>query len=341
LDIKELKNYIYENHFVEQILVSIKCHHIKYHSSGYWTCANHDGDNNTAIVIYNNELLICENYTRKMIKTNRVTDLIDLVCYNLNISIFEALKYLCNEVGLDYYHDFNEDIPESLKITRMLCDMNSNINCNIDDIPLKPIPLSILNYYKPYVNDLFYNDNIDYETQKEFQIGYDECTNRITIPIFSEIGDLVGVKGRLFKKDVDKDELKYLYIEPCARSRILYGLNKTLPYIKQTGKVYVLEAEKGVLQGWTYGDRNIVATGGKKLAQTQIDMLVRLGVDIILCFDKDVTREEIEELANQFPEQVPIYYIFDDDGILNKKESPTDNPTKWNILKSKHKYKIK
>ena len=39
LDAKELKNYIYENRYVEQILESIGCHHIKYHASNtYWTC---------------------------------------------------------------------------------------------------------------------------------------------------------------------------------------------------------------------------------------------------------------------------------------------------------------
>lgn len=38
MDVKELKNYIYENQFVEQILESISCHHIRYHASGtYWT----------------------------------------------------------------------------------------------------------------------------------------------------------------------------------------------------------------------------------------------------------------------------------------------------------------
>ena len=103
------------------------------------------------------------------------------------------------------------------------------------EVPLKPIPVEILDYYKPYVNDLFYEDGISYSTQKEFQIGYDTETNRITIPIYSEIGDLVGVKGRLFQKEVDESECKYLYLEKCAKSKILFGLNKTLPYIKRLG----------------------------------------------------------------------------------------------------------
>ena len=83
---------------------------------------------------------------------------------------------------------------------------------------------------------MFHNDNISYEVQREFEIGYDDFSNRITIPIRDEIGSLVGVKGRLFQRELTDDEMKYLYIEPCNRSQILYGLHKSIPYIERTGK---------------------------------------------------------------------------------------------------------
>ena len=63
--------------------------------------------------------------------------------------------------------------------------------------------------------------------------------------------------------------------------------------IKRVGRIYVGEAEKFVEQAWSYGYRNTGGTGGKELSQYQIDLLVRLGVDIIFCFDKDVTKEEL------------------------------------------------
>ena len=103
----------------------------------------------------------------------------------------------------------------------------------------------------------------------------------------------------------------------------------------------MVEAEKGVLQGFTYVFKNIVATGGKEFSKTQIDMLVRLGVQIILCLDKDVNKIEIEELASKFPDCVPIYYIYDEDNILDEKEAPTDNPDKWKHLTQNNVYRIK
>lgn len=341
MDVRELKNYIYENKYVEQILESIGCHHIKYHSiNEYWTCANADGDNNGAIVIYDNEYLLCINYTRQMINSNRKTDIVDLVCYTKHLSFPEGLKFICDEIGMSYYHDFEEDIPESFKILKMINDMSSNLIAE-NEKPLKPINEHILSYYKPYVNDLFYEDYIDYSTQKEFEIGYDEESNRYTIPIRSEIGDLVGVKGRYFDREVPAGKNKYLYLEPCAKSKILYGLYKTMPYIKKTGRVYVVESEKAVMQLWGYGYKNVISTGGKELSQYQIQLIIRLGVDIVFALDKDVKKDEIEELSKKFPDGVPIYYIYDEDGILSEKESPSDNPDKWQKLVRGNIYKMK
>ena len=188
MDVKELKNYIYENNYCEQILESVGCHHIKYHSVGaYWTAGNPDGDNKGAIILYNNESLICLNKTRQMIRGNRQTDIIDLVCYVKDLTFPEGLKEICSEIGMSYYHDFEEDIPDSFKILKMLEDMDSNIS-EEKEKPLQPISEKILSYYKPYVNDLFYEDHINYETQREFEIGFDEETNRYTIPIRSELG---------------------------------------------------------------------------------------------------------------------------------------------------------
>lgn len=340
MDVVQLKSYILEESRVDEILQSIGCHHIHYHSSGYWTCANKDGDNKQAIVVWNNEYLPCVNYTRQMVSNGRKTDIIDLVCFANDLTFPEALKYICNILGIEYYHDFNLDIPESLQITDLILKMNQNSTYDIDK-PLKPISKKILSYYKNRVNNLFLNDNISYSTQQDFQIGYDDSTNRITIPIFSEIGDLVGVKGRLLKEQLSPDDMKYIYLEPCQRSKVIYGLNKTMPYIKRAGRIYVPEAEKGVLQLWDYGDRNAGATGGKELSSQQIELLTRLGVDIVFVQDKDVKQEEIEELASHFVDQIPIYYIYDNDNILDEKESPTDNPEKWKYLKKNNIYRIK
>jgi len=284
--------------------------------------------------------LQCINYTRDINGKNNSADLISLVCFIKDISFSEGLKYICDIIGIDYYKNPDEDLPESLRITKLIYEMQSNYDIE-EDKPLKPISERILTYYKPYVTDMFANDGIDYMTQQEFEIGYDPETNRITIPIRDEISNLIGVKARLFKNNIEEHELKYIYIEPCARSKVLYGLYKTYQYIKQSSLVYIGESEKFVPQLWSMGIYNSVGIGGKKITSQQIEKLTRLGVDLVFCYDKDVTKLEIERIADRFIDGVSIYYLFDDKNILKEKQSPSDDPVKWQRLCNECLYKIK
>lgn len=330
VNIADLKNYILEEQQIEPILEELGCHHIS-HKAGYYQCANPDGDNSTALCIYENENLTAVDYTRDIANGKTSYDLISVVQFFLELSFPKAIKQICEWVGLDYYHNFEEDLPKSMLILKELIAMQNEGEEHEDDRPIVPISEAILGYYKPYVNQIFADDGISYETQQEFEIGFDELTNRITIPIRDEIGTLVGVKGRYFGKPPE-GELKYLYLEPCARNRILYGLYKTEPYIKNEGLVYVGEAEKSVMQMWNMDVCNCVATGGKKVSQNQIEILTRLCVDICFVFDKDVQLSELMVLANRFVDGVSVYAVVDDKGILNEKEAPTDNPEKFKAL---------
>lgn len=337
---RDLKNYIYENNLIPQILESIGCYHIKFHGK-YWTCSNHDGNNIKAVSIYNTEYINVVNYTRDITSGGKLpSDLISLVCFNKQLSPFEGIKFICNEIGIDYYHNFEDELPESLKITKLIYDLQESNLDNDEEKPLKPISPTILNYYKPYVNDMFLKDNISYETQREFGIAYDPESNRIAIPIYSEIGDLIGVKGRLFKENLESWEQKYIYLEPCAKSKILYGLNKTYQFIKNNGFVFVGESEKFVAQLWDVGIYNSVSIGGHQFSSTQIDKLTRLGVDITVCFDKDVSKTDIENECSKFIDGTNVYYLYDKDNLLNEKESPSDDINKFKELNLNYKYKF-
>lgn len=339
MDIAYLKDHITDNNLISTILENLGCHHIRDRGE-YYSAANPDGDNSSALTVYKDSLTVID-YTRH-ITENTSCDIFDLVKFFEQCNFFQAIKKVCDWIELDYYADPMDDLPESLKLTRLIVEMTKEDDMEEDETkPLKPISERILTYYQSWGNVLFHRDNINYTTQQEFEIGYDEMANRITIPIRDEIGTLVGVKGRLFADTIEDGELKYYYLEHCNRSKILYGLYKTLPYIERNGEVYVTESEKGVLQLWSMGIYNAVATGGKKVSSQQINMLTRLGVDIIFCFDKDVEQTELEELADHFIDSVNIYAIIDKNNILEEKESPSDNPDKFVELERNNKYRIK
>lgn len=333
MDITALKEHIYNEDLSEQVLESIGCHHIINHNKEYITCANRDGDNKNAIVLYLNENLTTINYTRTLSKTKRATDLIDLVMFAENLSFPEAMKFICNAIGIDYYNNDIEDIPEALQIIKLLQEMHTNAEPE-DNTPLKPISEKILSYYISCGNTMFENDNISLEIQQEFKVGYDPQSNRITIPLYDSIGNLVGVKARLFKYDLtESDPPKYMFLHRCNKSRLLYGYFENKEYIKNSQSVYVVESEKAVQQCASYGCRNVVATMGKTISKSQVELLVRLDKKIILALDQDVEYEELVNIKNMFPEQVPVYYIQDNEHLLQEKESPSDRSEVFMKLK--------
>lgn len=330
MDIKSLKRYVFENEKISDVLEAVGCHHINDRMT-YIQCCNPDGDNPTAICVYKNEWLGCINYTRDMSKYclyDNKYDIISLIQFLEDCDFVQAVKICCDAVGIEYYHNFEDDVPESIIFLRLLNDLDTNTER--DNCKLTPKSESVLSYYKKYYNYKFYNDGISFDTQAEFEVGFDEATNRITIPIRGEDGTLLGVKGRSIN---DTDTPKYTYIESCPKGKILYGLYKTLPYIKRQNCVYVFESEKAVMQAWSYGDYNCVATGGKTISQQQVDMICRVCSNVIFAFDKDVDENEIKNIYKMFPSQINTKAILDKSNILSGKESPTDDFLKWKKLK--------
>ena len=337
MDIRELKEEILNRELIPDILEGIGCHHITDRGE-YFSCGNRDGDNPRAIVVYKNEYIGCTNYTRQITKNGRSADIFDLIAYTEECSFAEAMKFVCNLAGLDFYGEAQE-VPESLQILKLLKSMSIGED-EEDDSPVKPISEKILSYYLPYGNKMFEDDNISLEVQQEFEIGFDPYSGYITIPIRDSLGTLCGVKGRYFGEP-DEWHTKYTYIEKCNKAKILYGYWQNREYIKNSRFLYVVESEKAVQQLASIGIRNVISTGGKTISKYQIELIIRTGCIPIFAYDKDVDEDELKNIANMFVDGIPIYAMIDRDNILDKKESPSDNSQKWQHLVKNNIYKIK
>ena len=335
MDVRDLKEEIINRELLSDILSELGCHHIQ-DRGDYFTCGNRDGDNPRSIVVYKNEYISCTNYTRQITKNGRVADIFDLIAYTRDCSFAEAMKFACELAGIDYYGD-REDLPESLQILRMLKDMS--IDCDEDNSCIKPISEKILSYYLPYGSKMWEDSNVSLATQRFFELSFDPCTNSVAIPIRDELGTLVAVKARRLEYDPSAGESKYFFLEPGPKSLVLYGLYQNLKLIQEQGIVYIGESEKFVHQLYEMGYYG-VSTGGSKVSKRQVEMLTRLGVKIVFCFDKDILEEDLQHIANQFMSGINIYAIVDKNNILDEKESPSDNVQKWDKLLKNHVYKI-
>lgn len=341
MDVQFLKDKLLEENRIVDILTELGCHHIK-QNNHMVQCANPDGDNPTAICVYLNENLTTINYTRQILPKGqtRTTDILDLVSFIRGCSFVQSLQWICNVCGYDYYED-EPELPYSLQILHILTKMNKESSAEEEDnSAIKPIDPRILDYYLPVGNVLFEKDGISLSTQRAFGVGYDPQTNRITIPIYSELGDLVGIKGRIFQEELEEGQSKYMYLMPCNKGKILYGLNGNIENIVRQGRVFVGESEKFCMQLYEMGYYG-VATGGAKITKYQINMLTRLGVQIIFAYDKDIDEDALKDIADRFMDGVPVYAIIDKENILEDKESPSDNPQKWEHLIQNNIYQIK
>lgn len=333
----DLKEQILNNEYVEQILEELGCNHIVNHRD-YITCSNPDGDNKSAIVVYLNDNLTTINYTRQLSKDKRTHDIFDLVCFIKDISFPESLKWTCDCFGIDYYN-YEQEMPDSLQILRMLKEMNSGEN-DEETKPLKPISEKILSYYMSIGNKMFLDDNIPLSVQEEFEVGYDLSTNYITIPIRDELNSLVGVKGRFFGEP-DEMHTKYTYLERCNKSRVLYGYSQNKEHIKNSTQLFIAESEKAVMQLAGMDYRNSVSTGGKTISKHQVELITRTGCTPVFAFDADVQEEELKSIADMFMDGISVYAIIDKDNILDEKQSPSDDPDKWTQLISNNIYQLK
>ena len=332
MDARTIKEYIYDNNKIEFVLENIGMHHIKWHNGDeYITCGMPDGDNPISTTIYNDSFFNVIAYTREIKDAYGISDIISLITFVRGCFFTESINWLCELFDLDYYSE-PKDIDLSLTFEKRVMSL-IKVKKTDDLSILKPIGEEKLRGYTNWNNTEFLKDNISYETQTEFELGIDVISHRITIPIRDELGRLVGVKGRRVWDVVDEYNPKYIYLYQCAKSKLLYGLYKTLPYIKETNEIIVCESEKGVMQLWDMGFKNAVGVGGHSLSDWQVTLIAQTGANkIIIAYDKDILEDEVIKEGKKLSPFRQVEYILDTENILNEKESPMDNPDKWDKL---------
>ena len=133
---------------------------------------------------------------------------------------------------------------------------------------------SVLDKYIPLANKRFVDDNISIAAQQFFGIRYDVESQGIVIPIHNQIGELIGAKVRC-NYEVQDGEMKYYYLIPCQASQTLYGYSQNYNYLTNN-IIYIYEAEKSIMQCFSYGIRNCVALGSGSISRKQVRMLLEL-----------------------------------------------------------------
>lgn len=268
---------------IKQYLEYFDFHHIVIRTN-YISFGRNIDSSPKSIVIRrtNNEALLVKDYPK-----NLVCDLFNYVIKEKGISFKEAISEAKSILGINGWH-YKEQ-----RHTAPFGGFYSNIRSK-KDVQLNVYDESILDKYVSCGNERFLKDNISLKAQRYFNIGYSVEEQCITIPIYSEVGMVIGVKARI-NRDPKESEQKYYYLIPCLMSQTLYGYSQNYEYLESSDVVYVFESEKSVLQCFSYGIRNVVALGSGSVSKKQVQLLLQLRINkIILMHDTGYKFDSIQ-----------------------------------------------
>lgn len=278
--------------------------------------AYEQGTNRTSVRLKLSETLWVSDYARPYLNG----DLFEYIIKARNTTFSEVLKVVKKELGIT-------EFTFAPKKTGVFGGFYGKIKSYKNDAEVKTYSEDILNGYVSVPTRRFLDDHINLEAHQAFGIRYDHTSQRIIIPIRNPYGELIGVKGRANWK-VSDDEPKYLYLVPTTVSGTLYGYCENYEYLKDT--IYVFEAEKSVMQCYSYGIRNAVALAGNNLSNTQCKLLLeRNPSTIVFMLDTGLDFEHIEKnaktiLAYSKMRNIEIKYWDTAITLLPDKASPSD-----------------
>lgn len=208
-------------------------------------------------------------------------DLIDFQRKALNIPFRKAIDNMIFAAGKS--NGAKERIEQ--------CERSSTNHLQKLDRPV-PIDPSILNAFQQGLHPFWQRRHYTPDVARRFNLGFCEgqignLKHRLTIPITDELNRLVAVQGRTI---VDDEFPKYTYTDSQqgeSAKLTLYNYPYARHYGKERGWVGVVESANSVWRAYQYGYQNFCATLSTTVTERQVELLVKLGLNIVIFFDYD------------------------------------------------------
>ena len=271
------------------------------------------------------------------------------VCYTEcgNMSIFKFLKhyYECRGITYDWYQDIYKVIldcsnyNQSFGFAPPKYQSIRNMYKAAELQKLPTYPNGILDCFTKFYPPEWLKDGISKEAMDKFNICYSIPQNKIIIPHYNVDGELIGIRGRALNEWEIENVGKYMpvkiedkwYSHPLSLN--LYGLNVTKGNIKQSGICFLFEAEKSVMQMESYDRPNCAAAVcGSQFNKHALKILIKNchPQEVVICFDKEELPgseeyfNKLYAIGKKYQNYADFSFIYDREGLLDLKDSPTD-----------------
>ena len=323
MDTASLKEFIFKNNKVEFVLEQIKCGNIKYHSTkNFYSASNYNGDNPSAINVYNDKYLFIHNWTREN-EFDDMSDIISLVQYNRQCSFVNAIKYLHKILGLEFspYHKNAETKKDPLAIFKNAVGRKKIVDVG----EIQTIAEEAINDFVPMLYIDWLREGIMPWARAKFGLAYSYKYHRVVIPIRYWLdGSLIGFNQRTTVKNYNELGIHKYFLTPTYKKSLnLYGLWENREEIESKKIVVICESEKSVLKRYSRNDGTCIAIQGKVLSVEQRRIILGLDIDeVVIALDKDVEINEVRHMCEQFYHLRNVSYIWDKWDLLGDKDAP-------------------
>lgn len=301
-------------------------------------CARDEEGGGNAICIKLNDSLSSKDYARGMLEG----DLFSLLMEHKGLSFGRVLNEIKSLLGIE---KISLEKKEEYRPFGGIHFEAKKLSSSYEETDVKTYPLETLNKYKSGWNWKFLLDKILPNVQNDFMVGYDEDSNRITVPWFNQEGELIGVMGRANYDDYG--DYKWFPVIPFSKMNSLFGYNINYKELINSDEIYIGESEKFVMQLASFGYKNAVALGGNNLSKKQIEYILSTNPKrIIFCYDEgleDVVIIRNMKLLKSMCQMrtIEVYIIRDTKGKIlpiESKASPSDfGKKKFDLLIKKYK----
>lgn len=126
------------------------------------------------------------------------------------------------------------------------------------------------------------------ETLEYFEIGFSRVKERVTIPVRDHAYKVIGIIGRAIH---DHQQPKYLYNKGLKRGNLIFNIQNAKPY----DEVVVCEGSLDAIKTHQSGFKNVVATLGAQVTDTQIKILRRYFDSIVIFSDQDTAGDAMKD----------------------------------------------
>lgn len=116
---------------------------------------------------------------------------------------------------------------------------------------------------------------------------YDRFRNRLMFPIRNREGQVVGFGGRALGDGIPK-YLNSPQTPIFDKGSIVYGLDLAKDAVRDTGEIVIVEGYMDVIAAHQFGYRNVVASMGTALTESQVSLIKRGSDRIVMALDADV-----------------------------------------------------